>query len=283
MSQKFTYKPELEANERRAIDFKIGSRLFYILTIVWIVQKSLYLEAIFHRKYAFSKPLHWFGHILLPLNLPETCYQALAVLGIGLCIYPLIRQKNNIVLQLSLLLILMIFNTLKLSLGYLEHVDHLFLLAHFFLIGYHSSQLNTLYVKYFQVGLLFTYSLSGFLKLIAMVYKFSLGTGTTWLHTKAMYYQTYIFHEAMHKSIPTWMKHFLTMGALPMLLIITGLLLETLAVFFVFRYRLLRYYLLWLLAFHTLNYVFFGINFIYAGLTLICFLFPYSVFVKREL
>lgn len=281
MPQNFTYKPELEANERRVTDFKIGAQLFYVITIVWIVQKSLYLSAIFHRKEAFSRPLHWFGHLTLSLNIPEFGYTALSILGIAISIYTIASRKVNIVLQISLLLILMMLNTLKLSLGYLEHVDHLFLLAHFFLISYRSQQLNTLYTKYFQLGLLFTYTLSGFLKVIAMVYKTFSSDDITWLHTKAMHYQTYLLYETMHKPIPAWLQSFTTLGVLPMLLIVTGIIVETMAMFFVFQYKMLRYYLLWLLAFHLLNYLFFEINFLYAGLTAICFLFPFSVFEKN--
>lgn len=282
MSQNFSYKPELEANERRMIDFGIGIRLFYVVTIVWIVQKSLYLQTIFSRKEAFSMALHWFGWLHQWLDLPETGYKLLGIIGIFICVYTVVKQKNNVVLQTSLLFILMMFNTLKLSLGYLEHVDHLFLLAHFYLISYKSRKLNALYVKYFQFGLLFTYTLSGFLKLGAMVYKFALTDEITWLHAKALYYQTYLFHEEMHKRIPSWLEQFLSLGILPMLTILLGIVIEAFAVFFVFRYKLIRYYLFWLVAFHTLNYVLFNINFLYAVLTAICFLFPYSIFQQKH-
>ncbi len=280
MKTSFKYKSEPLANEKRVLDFQIGVRIFYAFTIIWLGQKFMHLHKIFARDEDLLKPLHWFAQIIFSAHLPLLFYQSVTVLAGFACFYALLKDQNNIYLQIFLVLVLMVLNTLKLSLGYIDHVDHLFLLAHFLLISYKRATLNSLFVKYFQSGLLITYTLAGFYKILGLLYKSIFTSEITWLHPKALYYQTYLFHDDVNKTMPHWMDVFLNLGYLPVLLMLMAVFLQTIAVFIVPQYKLLKYYLVWLLVFHGFNFVFFEINFIYAGITAFCFLFPFSVFIK---
>lgn len=280
MKTSFKYKSEPLANEKRVLDFQIGVRIFYAFTIIWLGQKFMHLHKIFARDEDLLKPLHWFAQIIFSAHLPLFFYQSVTVLAGFACLYALLKGQNNVYLQIFLVPVLMVLNTLKLSLGYVDHVDHLFLLAHFLLISHKRAALNSLFVKYFQSGLLITYTLAGFYKILGLLYKSIFTSEITWLHPKALYYQTYLFHDDVNKTMPHWMDVFLNLGYLPVLLMLMAVFLQTIAVFIVAQYKLLKYYLVWLLVFHGFNFVFFEINFIYAGITAFCFLFPFSVFIK---
>lgn len=280
MKAPFTYKSAPLANENRVFDFEIGARVFYAFTIIWLGQKFMHLHKIFARDEDLLKPLHWFAQIIFSAHLPLFFYQSVTVLAGFACLYALLKGQNNVYLQIFFVLVLMVLNTLKLSLGYVDHVDHLFLLAHFLLISYKRAALNSLFVKYFQAGLLITYTLAGFYKILGLLYKSIFTSEITWLHPKALYYQTYLFHDDVNKTMPHWMEVFLNLGYLPVFLMLMAVFLQTIAVFIVPQYKLLKYYLVWLLVFHGFNFMFFEINFIYAGITAFCFLFPFSVFIN---
>ncbi|HTF82045.1 MAG TPA: hypothetical protein VL947_09980 [Cytophagales bacterium] len=276
MGTSYTYKNSVIDHERRVYDYQVGVRLFYVVTLIWIAHKMVQLEALSLRSPSLIKPVHWYGKLIHVLPWSPYLLYSIAAMAIAVCIYFIFRQGSNIWLQGSLLFIVMTFNTLKLSLGYMDHVDHLFMLAHVFLLSYNPQHINALYVKYFQFGLLFTYTIAGLWKCLTLVVKLLFTSEMTWIHPQALYYQTYLFHEEVQKNMPSWMEAFLSAGFLPTVLVLTTIVIETCAVLALIKYRWLRYYLLWILAFHLFNLVFFGINFQYAALTACCFLFPFS-------
>lgn len=117
--------------------------------------------------------------------------------------------KESVLINLSIFILLIAVSVIV-SVNYgIPHGNHLLLLCFFlsaFLLPSKLKSADYKYVQYFYLGLLLTYSLSGFWKLTAIAKSVALSEEKlSWISTNAAKINTMINYYAINQPVPDWM------------------------------------------------------------------------------
>lgn len=255
----------------------VALKLFDILSIGWVVfmlHASLRFDL---RPSGLFSPLHWFANLLMPIAPSLTVVFFIGFLIILGLIYQIIRIRRWY-LSTLIFIGLIWLNSYKYSYGFSAHINHLFLLVNFLAIPFPIAKADQAFksIQLFHIGILFTYSSSGFFKVIVLCKKlFSENIEYNWFFDRALYYQAFISYRAFDEQMPTWLFQVLQIEILPAILMGLVMTIQTSAVFFALRPKVSFYYSLVLVVFHVCNMFLFKIYFWMSCFTLLLIFFPY--------
>ncbi|MFQ3575809.1 MAG: hypothetical protein SNJ77_05170 [Cytophagales bacterium] len=268
---------QLNSKEERLIDFKVGLFLFQLYSVCWLFERLTYLlVSVPERKGFLIVPTQWLARILFQFDLDYLLLASAGICAFAVLVYQIAKRRIDTLSQFILFISILVINTYKVSFGFLAHVDHLFMLAHFLLIAYPKRPVDVNFVSWFQVGLLLTYTLAGLLKIIVIIKSWLWLNEPTWLHPGIFWQQVKLFQEINHRFIPSFFETVLNSPAVGILLMITAILTQLLAVFSVMKKWSLSLYCFLLIMFHLFNYFVLQIYFHHAIAIVFCFLFPFT-------
>jgi len=257
-------------------------RMLLIGTIGWIIYQLYTYTFISLRPQELFVQIHYFGKLFMPFFPSLMMSYSVGILSIFLILYLLV-YKESIILRAILAFAIAWINLLKWSFGGQSHVGHLLILAHLFSIfipttkniadnnkvAIHKS------IEWYYLGLLMTYTYSGFWKWIALIYKLFKKGEISWLNPNAALYNSLIgYHESELplENIPKFFTFplFWQLSFLFMIFVLTFSFLAA------FRKPLRVWIALLLIIFHIVNNLAFNVEF-YTPLWVIFFLFfPYD-------
>jgi hypothetical protein len=273
---------------RAAFDFYYAEqalRLFTFVWLYWALEKyAMYLQ----RPTDLYEPLTWVGRLVAPELPGKELFWLVAAICAVINLVKLVHKKS-LWLQAFLAAGLLWINLVLWSYGYLPHVNHLFLLAHLFLVfvQVHHPARNTpdrvqyTIINWFYFGLLFVYTLSGIWKIAALGKKMlSAGTDVHWLRPEAALYNAVVsFRDydqpfAMAQLYADW-PWVWQLGFVLVLYMLTS------AVAAAWHPPLRPWVGGFLVLFHLINQFAFLIFFVVACLTLVCLFFPYGLVFRQ--
>ncbi|AKQ47132.1 hypothetical protein TH63_18190 [Rufibacter radiotolerans] len=273
---------------RAVVDFFYAEqalRLFTFVWLYWALEKYvLYLQ----RPADLFEPLTLVGKLVAPeLPAKELFWTVAAVCAVANLVK--LFHKKSLVLQAVLAAGLLWMNLVLWSYGYLPHVNHLFLLAHLFLVFVvveapaknHPDRVQYASINWFYFGLLFVYTLSGLWKIAALGKKLiSASTDVHWLKPEAALYNAVVSFRDYDQ--PFTMAQLYTdfpwvwqLGFLVIVYVLTS------AVAAAWHSPLRPWVGGFLVLFHLINQFAFLIFFVVACLTLVCLFFPYGLLFRQ--
>ncbi|RIJ42632.1 hypothetical protein D1627_01890 [Pontibacter oryzae] len=277
---------EVEPDARRnGFNFFFGVmalRVFTLLWLFWTVKKYFLL---------LQRPLELFWQHNFYLNwlMPELpgkmLFLSITALAAILNLLQLIRLRNSAWLQLPLALCLLWLNLPQWSYGFLSHVNHLFLLAHLFLIFIplhkHSwrqpDQYTSKAINWFYAGLLFTYTLAGLWKIPSILYKLLTSSPDVhWLHPDGALYNAFVSFRSYDLPLH-FTKLFTAVPLVWQASFILTVYVQSISVFAAFRQQLRPWVALFLILFHVVNMLAFQTHFVVAICVLLCLFLPYDL------
>ena len=170
-----------------------ADRGLLLITIAWLVIRVEMWSRINLRPEESYEPLMWLGRLVFPeLPHPAVWYGILgfAFAAVVVCLLRPRWLVARIVLTASLLLLI----TPEYGFGHLEHVNHLFLLAHVYSVfrplgrpqNIQEAEFRAAGYTWFLLGLLAIYTASGLWKVVDMTIRDVIKPGVTWLNPDAM-------------------------------------------------------------------------------------------------
>ena len=239
------------------------------------------------------RDIFFYEHALPRFLMPSLPAQPIVYTLVGLVaacnLYQLLRVRTKVLPQLVVALSILWLNLVLWGYGFLSHINHLFVLAHLFLVFIPVSkkalQKPSVYlhqsINWFYAGLLFTYTLAGLWKIPSLAYKLLFDPDYIhWLHPKAALVNAIVSHRSLDldfklaslfTSVPLlWQVGFMVM-----------VYLQVSSIFGAFRLSLRPWVGLFLLVFHTLNMLVFKVYFEVTSITILCLFMPYDLLLRK--
>lgn len=277
---------EVEPDARRnGFNFFFGVmalRIFTLLWLFWTVKKYFLLLQ-------RTPELFWQSNLYLNWLMPELpgkmLFLSITALAAILNLLQLIRLKSSAWLQLPLALCLLWLNLPQWSYGFLSHVNHLFLLAHLFLIfiplekySWRQTDENTSKaINWFYAGLLFTYTLAGLWKIPSVLYKLLTSSPDVhWLHPDGALYNAFVSFRSYDLPLH-FTKLFTEVPFVWQASFILTVYIQSISIFAAFRQQLRPWVALFLILFHVVNMLAFQTHFVVAICVLLCLFLPYDL------
>lgn len=170
-----------------------ADRGLLLLTILWLVLRVETWGRIVLRPEASYEPIMWLGRLVFPVLPHPVIWYGMVGIAFAAVIACLFRPRwllSRLILAASLLLVI----TPELGFGHVEHVNHLFLLAHVYSVfrplgrprSIRQAESHASGYTWFLLGLLAVYTVSGLWKVVDMTIRDVLKPGVTWLHSDGM-------------------------------------------------------------------------------------------------
>ncbi|WP_207433625.1 hypothetical protein [Sabulibacter ruber] len=274
---------------RASIDFfyaELALRLLTFFWLYWAVQKfNLYLG----RPAELFEPLNMVGRLVAPaLPQKEVFWGVMTVAALANGSKFFLRKA--ILPQMVLAAALLWINLVLWSYGYLPHVNHLFLLAHLFLIfvAVERPAVNApdkyqyAGINWFYFGLLFVYTLSGLWKIAALGKKLlSHSPDVHWLKPEAALYNAVVSFRDYDQPFP-FAHLYLEYPWVWQIGFVVTVYFLTSAVVAAWHPPLRPWIGALLICFHLINQFAFLIFFVVTCLTVFCLFFPYSLIFRKH-
>lgn len=170
-----------------------ADRALLLWSFVWITTRWYRHTIVAQRPEILYDPLTWLGALAFPTPPSEPVWYALfaiCLLSIVLCLWRPRFILARIVLALSALLLM----TPEFAHGHIEHINHLFLVAHTLAIflpidrpgNAREASFQASATKWYLAALLFPYTMAGVWKWVDMTIRRFIKPGMTWLHPDAL-------------------------------------------------------------------------------------------------
>ncbi|WP_181307312.1 hypothetical protein [Rufibacter sp. XAAS-G3-1] len=273
---------------RASTDFFYAELFLRLFTFVWLCWALTKFDQYLDRPAELYEPLTWVGSLVTPvLPRKEVFWGVLAVAA--LANLGKFFVKRAIIPQVVLAAALLWINLVLWSYGYLPHVNHLFLLAHLFLIfvvvekpGVNKpDKIQYTSINWFYFGLLFVYTLSGLWKIAALAKKLlSASADVHWLRPPAALYNALVSFREYDQPL-TFAHLFLEYPWVWQIGFVAVVYILTSAVAAAGHPPLRPWVGALLMGFHLINQFAFLIFFVVACLTILCLFFPYSLVCRQ--
>lgn len=279
-----------EAWVRNAFNFFYAVLAFRLFTFVWLYWTGAKYQYLLQR----PPEIFWYDHALPNLvmsSLPEPLlfYIIIALAAIGNA-YQLLWRKSHTLLQAVVALSLLWLNLALWGYGFLSHINHVFLLAHLFLVFIPVSQKAIKHaslhlhqsINWFYAGLLFTYTLAGLWKIPSLLYRLLLHPDSIhWLHPKAALVNAFVSWRSLDLEF-TLAPLFTDYSLFWQVSYLVIVYLQACSVFCAYRLPLRPWLGLMLLVFHVVNMLAFQIYFVVASFVIVCLFTPYDLLFRNK-
>lgn len=264
-------------------NFKISYYLFRIFTLFWLCEEISFYHKYSQRPAELYLPTVWFQNLFLPVFPTPLFYYSTIALTVFLLIFSLFRF--SIFINIFLFLLVAYISLPVVSYRGLSHTNHVLILSYFFSIFLNPKKLQSVDYKYIQIyylGLLSTYSLAGFWKLLSSTKDLlTSNPEISWFETNAAKYNSLLNYFVVDKNLPEWMSNIYEYQNLWIVLTVGAIILQTLCFLGAFNRKYLTFFLVFLLIFHfyTLYFVIADLRIMKYGL--IVLFFPYHYFYPQ--
>lgn len=251
-------------------------------TLLWVARVLYHYPDWLQRPQGLYTPHVWLQHLLLN-ELPP--YWVIVLVGglIGVLVGLCYRWPQKPLWRLGLFGLLLWYNALEWGWGHFAHVGHLLLLAHLFRVFLVFPEARTedpfkaaAAVRWWHLGLLMPYSLSGAWKVAGLLWKTAQGTqDMTWLQPNAAYSNAIVSLRIADEPLPPeWLYDFWPAWTVAVLLM---MLLQLLAFLGAFNRKWGALIAAGLVLFHLHNTFLMNTVFWTAPITLVICFFPYHL------
>ncbi|WHF51659.1 hypothetical protein QGN23_14735 [Chryseobacterium gotjawalense] len=261
-------------------NFRVSYFLFRVFTLFWLCQQLDFFYKFSKRATELYEPTVWFQRIIMPVFPAAYLYYSAAFVMAVFIVFSLFRFS---ILVNSLLFFLAAYISLPVvSYNGLSHTNHILILSYFFSIFLNPKKLadeDYKYVQIYYLGLLITYSLAGFWKLVSAGKDLiTANPETSWFETNAAKFNSMLNYAIVDQELPHWMLKIYEYENLWIVITIVGIVLQALCFLGAFSRKYLTFCLVFLLMFH-----FYTVYFVIADLRimkygLIVLFFPYHYF-----
>lgn len=236
-------------------------------SFAWIVGRWAKRQLIIERPEVLYEPLTWLGALAFPEPISDAAWLSLAALmtaSIGLCLW----RPRLIAARVGVAICALLLISTELAYGKMEHVNHLFLLAHVYAIFLPMGRPGQPYsaesesdegvaiqaeaTRWYQAGLLLIYTMAGLWKFFDMTLRSLLKPEMTWLHPEAMPALTALSYRAHDFALSIPEALWTIRWIFPAGYVVLAFLLAT-AVLAPFRRPLLLLILPTVVLFHIMN------------------------------
>ena len=261
-------------------NFKVSYYLFRIFTLLWLHEQVQFFNRFTKRAHELYEPTVWFQKIVMPVFPSDLLYYFVVFLTAGLLIFSLFRF--SVLINILLFFLVAYISLPVVAYRGVSHTNHILILSYFFSVFLNPRKLEDQDYKYVQIyylGLLITYSLAGFWKLVSATKDLvTANPEISWFETNAAKYNTMLNYMIVDEKTPLWMLKVYEYENLWIAVTIIGIVLQTLCFLGAFSRKYLTFCLLFLLTFH-----FYTVYFVIADLRimkygLIVLFFPYHYF-----
>ncbi|RNI23688.1 hypothetical protein [Rufibacter latericius] len=274
---------------RAVVDFYYAELFLRLLTFVWLYWALTKFHLYLDRPPELYEPLTLLGRLAAPVLPAKEIFWTVVALA-ALANFSKLFRKRALIPQVLLAASLLWINLVLWSYGYLPHVNHLFLLAHLFLIFVaverpgknRPDQIQYATINWFYFGLLFVYTLSGLWKIAALAKKLlSSSAAVHWLRPEAALYNALVSFRDYDQPFRL-AQLFVDFPGVWQLGFVATVYFLTSAVAAAWHPPLRPWVGGLLICFHLINQFAFLIFFVVACLTLLCLFFPYGAVFRQS-
>lgn len=269
-------------------DFVLSQYAHGLVTLGWLVFQMYSFFLFNDRPTILFEPILWFQKIFMPALPNGYCY--LTVLFVAIVLVITSFKYSTFGLRVAITLLLLYINGYIWSYKFYSNVGHFFLLSHLLKVliphNYHVLMANktkfSWEIRWYYLGLIFTYSLAGFWKLLGLVLKLIQNNENefTWLHKDAIWSNSFISYRALDEAYP-FGEYLLRLQPFWQIMFVLMLLGQLLSMVCVLRKKYLYFIGVWSVMFHLLNIILFKIVFYVAPLTLLALFLPWQKILGR--
>lgn len=182
-----------------------ADRALLLFSLVWLVGRGIKRASFAGRPAELYEPLTWLGALAFPEPVSTTTWTAIAALT-ALAVVACLWRPRLIAGRLAIAIGVLLLMASEFAYGKIEHVNHLFLLAHVYALflpiarpdrwgpgegSVYTSAPASLETQakatmWYQGGLLFVYTMSGLWKFADMTIVAWLKPRLSWLHPESM-------------------------------------------------------------------------------------------------
>jgi hypothetical protein len=170
-----------------------ADRALLLWSCVWLAIRWFRYTSVSQRPEVLYDPLTWLGALVFPTPPSEPVWYALFVLcfvSIVLCLW----RPQLIPARVALAACALLLMTPEFAHGHIEHINHLFLVAHtlaiFLPLGRPAHEREAILqaeaTEWYLAALLFPYMMAGVWKWVDMTIRQVVKPGMTWLHPDAL-------------------------------------------------------------------------------------------------
>lgn len=291
--KKLFSKSSILADEEKCaelFDYHYAYKAILILTLGWLFfQVYEYQSAWINRPSILFEADNYFGKIFMnTLPLPWIFH---GIVVLSFCVASFLLWNEYWWLRFVLAFCVSWLNLAQWSYGVLAGVGFLLIYAHLFSIFIpkvhsikHEDRPFTLQsVKWFYIGIFFTYSLAGFWKLGGLLYKLiSCIDCIHWLHPKAAWVTAAVSFRDYDFAYPSIIFTLLGYPIVWQLGFILVILTQFCSIVVAFVPKIRVWFLVILVVMHVINSIFFCTTFVVQPLVVCCLLFPYHRLFKKK-
>ncbi|HNP34019.1 MAG TPA: hypothetical protein PKN96_12065 [Flavobacterium sp.] len=276
---------DLTSNEDQLYiqDFVLSQYAHGLVTLGWLVFQ-LYSFFLFNDRPAILfEPILWFQKIFMPAQPNGNCY--LTVLFVTIVLVITSFKYSSFGLRLIITLLLLYINGYIWSYKFYSNVGHFFLLSHLLKVfiphNYNVLMVNkakfSWEIRWYYLGLMFTYTLAGFWKVLGLLVKIIQNNKNelTWLHKDAIWSNSFVSYRSLDEAYP-FGEYVLRIQPFWQIMFLLMLLGQLLSMACVLRKKYLYIIGIWSVMFHLLNIILFKIVFYVAPLILLALFLPWQ-------
>ncbi|WP_333660373.1 hypothetical protein [Chishuiella changwenlii] len=276
-----------EENQKYLFDYTISDKIFRGFTILWIFSiVYLYNTRLPLSEKGLYVPLLEFQKIFIPSFPSQTYFYLIVVLGILMAIWSI--SKKVIFPRVILLFCVLWLNAFKWSFGIISHSGHLLILTHFFSLFLVYNPIYNLkkfvcQIKFFQLGILSTYSVAGLWKLLFLIRDSFIPKSdtTTWLDPEAVKTNAIINLLSKDYIADGWMEKIYDIPIFWQVSVLTIFFVQLIAITGIINKKWSYIIVGLLISFHVYNQYFTLTYFYPAIFTLLIVFFPYHLVLKN--
>ncbi|MGA9211811.1 hypothetical protein [Kaistella sp.] len=261
-------------------NFKVSYYLFRIFTLFWLFEQVNFFKIFAKRPSDLYEPTIWLQKIVMPVFPSDFLYYSVVFVTVLMLVYSLFRF--SVLVNISLFFLVAYISLPVIAYRGVGHHNHVLILSYFFSIFLNPKKLEDEDYKYVQIyylGLLITYSLAGFWKLVSIARDWiTANPETSWFETNAAKYNSMLNYFIVDEKLPQWMFKMYEYENLWIVITIIGIVLQALCFLGAFSRKYLTFCLVFLVAFHFYNVYFVLADWRSMKYGLIVLFFPYHYF-----
>ena len=264
---------------RRIFNYLISDKILLCVTIGWLLNQFHVIQRILGRSLP-NDINSYFSYLFIPGHPSRLFVYGVIFVSVGISILSFVY--NSIILRSGLTFSLLWINHLSWGNGHQPATDIVFLLAHLlslFLprkIGEKADQSYFYYgIVLFHTGILFTYFLAGFWKLIGLIYKvIASPSAINWIHPDGALVNAIVSARSSDISL-TVFEGFFQIPAIWQIGFIIAVIFQCFCIIAAFKEKFQIPLIIGVIIFHFINSFVFGTVFILQPLTIAVLFFPY--------
>lgn len=261
-------------------NFKVSYYLLRIFGLYWLFVQYLKFSVLDDRPTEIYEPVFWLQKIIFP-ELPNELLFFGLLLGCAIFFLWSFFRPNYLLNLLIFILVTLTSLSISANFG-VHHDNHLIILGFFlsiFLVPKSLEVKDYKFVQYFYLGLLMTYTMAGFWKILGTAKNIIKQTDKViWIDKNAAKLNTYDNYYRADQTIPQWMMDLYAYENLWVVVTMLGIFTQFLCVLGAFNRKLLTFFMVFLFTFHLYTMKFVLADFETANYFILIVLFPYHIF-----